>query len=307
MWVGHGLNISGSICALATPFDADGALDLAAFERLIDYQLDGGTQALVVAGSTGEAHMLVDDEFARLLTCALTRTAGRVPVIAGTGAAATAETIARTRHAAELGAAAALVVTPYYVRPSQDGLRRHFLDVAEHAMVPLILYNVPSRSACDMLPATVSRLRDHENIIGIKEAVADVTRIRALVELARPDFVYLSGDDGSAGDAMLAGAAGTVSVLVNLLPRAFRAFCDAARSGDEAVVRATRDAWSALLQAFACAPNPVPVKAGLSALGICGAAVRAPLYELPPGADRARLLAALEPLAEPGKDIGNHD
>lgn len=292
------MNISGSICALATPFDTDGTLDLGAFERLIDYQLDGGTQGLVVAGSTGEAHMLVGDEFERLLTCALKRVAGRVPVIAGTGAAATAETIERTQRAAALGAAAALVVTPYYVRPNQDGLRRHFLDVAEHARMPVIVYNVPSRSACDMLPTTVAHLREHDNIIGIKEAVPDPARIRALAELARPDFVYLSGDDGSAGDAMLAGAAGTISVLVNVLPVAFRAFCDAARVGDKNKVVATRAAWSSLLEAFACAPNPVPVKTGLAALGICGAAVRAPLYELQPGGERTELLAALERLIE---------
>lgn len=302
MRIDHGLDISGSICALATPFDADGALDLGAFERLIDYQLDGGTQALVVAGSTGEAHMLVGDEFKRLLTCALARVAGRVPVIAGTGKAATAETILRTQQAAELGVAAVLVVTPYYVRPDQEGLRRHFLDVAENADVPVILYNVPGRTACDMLPATVAQLRDHENIIGIKEAVPDKARIRALVELARPDFVYLSGDDGSAGDAMLAGATGTVSVLVNLMPRAFRVFCDAARAGNTDKVMAMRAAWSSLLEAFACAPNPVPVKAGLAALGICGAAVRAPLYELQQGAERSQLLAALDRLIEPSTE-----
>ncbi len=140
------LSIRGSICALATPFMADGALDLMAFGRLLDYQLAGGTQALVVAGSTGEAHMLEQGEFDRLLGFALERVAGRVPVIAGTGDAATAKTVAATRHAAALGADAALVVAPYYVRPTQEGLRRHFLEVAEHAGVPIILYNVPSRT-----------------------------------------------------------------------------------------------------------------------------------------------------------------
>ena len=229
------LSIRGSICALVTPFMADGALDLVAFGRLLDYQLAGGTQALVVAGSTGEAHMLEPGEFDRLLAFALEHVDGRVPVIAGTGEAATANTVAATRRAAALGADAALVVTPYYVRPTPEGLRRHFLEVAEHAGLPVIVYNVPGRTGCDLQPDIVAVLRDHPAIIGIKEARGDSERIHALTELVRDDFVYLSGDDGSAGTAMLAGAAGTISVVANLVPQAFRAWCDAATGGDVAV------------------------------------------------------------------------
>ena len=291
------LSIRGSICALVTPFTADGALDLPAFGRLLDYQLAGGTQAVVVAGSTGEAHMLEPAEFDRLLTFALERVGGRVPVIAGTGDAATAKTVAATRHAAALGADAALVVAPYYVRPTQEGLRRHFFEVAEHAGVPIILYNVPGRTGCDMQPAVVAALREHPAIIGIKEARGDSERIHALAELVRDDFVYLSGDDNSAGEAMLAGAAGTVSVVANLVPRAFRALCDAATAGDATATEAARHALEPLLQALASAPNPIPVKAGLPMLGLGLARLRLPLLEWTQGPEREQLHAALSTLA----------
>ena len=291
------MDIRGSICALVTPFAADGALDLAAFGRLIDYQLDGGTQALVVAGSTGEAHMLEPDEFDRLLTFALKHVAGRVPVVAGTGEAGTAKTVAATRRAHALGADAALVVTPYYVRPTQEGLFRHFTAVADEGGLPVLMYNVPSRTGCDLLPDTVQRLREHPAIIGIKEARGDRERISALAELARPDFVYLSGDDGSAGGAMLAGAAGTVSVVANLAPKPFRALCDAATSGDQGATRRCHAVLEPLLQALNCAPNPIPVKAGLSLLELGLARPRLPLVELNEGADRTRLHQVLSSLS----------
>ena len=291
------MNIRGSICALVTPFAEDGALDLAAFGRLIDYQLDGGTQALVVAGSTGEAHMLEHDEFDRLLTFAIKHAAGRVPVIAGTGEAGTAKTVAATRRAHALGADAALVVTPCYVRPTQEGLFRHFTAVADEGGLPVLLYNVPGRTGCDLLPGTVARLREHPAIIGIKEARSDRERILALAELVRPDFVYLSGDDASAGAAMLAGAAGTVSVVANLAPKPFRALCDAATRGDREATMRCHAALEPLLQALNCAPNPIPVKAGLPLLGLGLARPRLPLVELSEGPDRARLHQVLSSLS----------
>ena len=291
------LSIRGSICALATPFMADGALDLVAFGRLLDYQLAGGTQAVVVAGSTGEAAALTDAEFDTLLRTAVALVAGRIPVLAGTGHSNTAKTVHANQRAAALGADAALVVTPYYVRPTQEGLFRHFTAVADQAGLPVLLYNVPGRTGCDLLPDTVARLREHPAIIGIKEARGDRERISALVELVRPDFVYLSGDDGSAGAAMLAGAAGTVSVVANLVPQAFRAFCDAATGGDVAVANSCRDALEPLLQALTCATNPIPVKAGLSMLGLGLARLRLPLVELNDGPERNRLRAALSTLA----------
>ncbi len=291
------MDIRGSICALVTPFTADGGLDLAAFARLLDQQLAGGTQALVVAGSTGEAHMLEHDEFDRLLAFAVEHVARRVPVIAGTGEAGTAKTVAMTRRARALGADAALVVAPFYVRPTQQGLRRHFLEVAEHGGLPLLLYNVPDRTGCDVLPETVASLREHPAIIGIKEARGDRERILALAELAGVDFVYLSGDDGSAADAMLAGAAGTVSVVANLVPQAFRALCDAAVGGDQAATLRCRAALDPLVQALNCAPNPIAVKAGLPLLGLGSALPRLPLVELNDGPERARLHQALSSLA----------
>ena len=282
---------------MATPFAADGALDLPAFGRLIDYQLAGGTQALVVAGSTGEAHMLEEHEFDRLLAYAVEHVAGRVPVIAGTGEAGTAKTVALTRRARAQGADVALVVVPYYVRPTQEGLRRHFLDVAEQGGLPLLMYNVPSRTGTDLLPETVARLREHSAILGIKEARGDRERISALAELVCPDFVYLSGDDGSAGEAMLAGAGGTISVVANLVPQAFRALCDAAISGDRAATAHCHAKLEPLLQALDCAPNPIAVKAGLPVLGLGLALPRLPLVELNDGPERARLHQALSSLA----------
>lgn len=291
------MNIRGSICALVTPFAADGELDMPAFGRLIDHQLAGGTQALVVAGSTGEAHMLEPAEFEQLLAFAVEHVAGRVPVIAGTGEAGTAKTVAMTRRARGCGADAALVVVPYYVRPTQEGLRRHFLEVAEHGDLPVILYNVPGRTSCDLLPETVAALRDHPGIIGIKEARGDRQRIESIVELVRDDFVYLSGDDATAGEAMLAGAGGTVSVVANLVPAVFRALCDAALGGDSEAAAHVQAKLQPLLQALECAPNPIAVKAGMPPLGLGLATPRLPLVELNDGPDRARLHEALSSLA----------
>ena len=293
----HALEITGSICALATPFTARGALDLDAFARLLDHQIEGGTQGLVVAGSTGEAHMLGEIEYERLLAFAIEHVDGRVPVIAGSGEAATSKTITLTRRAHALGAQAALVVTPYYVRPTQEGLRRHFLEVAEHGGMPVLLYNVPTRTGCDLLPQTVAELRDDPRIIGIKEARNDIERIRSVAQLARPGFVFLSGDDATAAESMLHGAAGVISVANNLVPAAFRALCDTARSGDRGKAVAQMQALEPLLEALNCAPNPIAVKAGLAELGLCEGTVRLPLVELEPGSARAKLREALLPLA----------
>lgn len=291
------MEITGSLCALATPFTATGALDLDAFARLIDHQIEGGTQGVVVAGSTGEAHLLTEHEYERLLAFAVEQVDRRIPVLAGTGEAATSKTIALTRRAQALGADAALVVTPYYVRPTQDGLRRHFLEVAEHGGLPVMLYNVPSRTGCDLLPDTVVALRDDPRIIGIKEARNDIERIRSIAQIARPGFVFLSGDDASAAEAMLAGASGVISVANNLLPAAFRALSDTARSGDHVKTARHAQAVQPLLDALDCAPNPIAVKAGLAELGLCRATVRLPLLELPPGAARSHLRDVLQPLA----------
>lgn len=294
------MNLTGSMCAIATPFAPDGGLDLDAFGRLVDYQIAGGTQVLVVAGSTGESHFLDQDELARLLAVAIERVDGRVPVVVGAGAAGTAQAVASVRHVAALGADAALVGTPYYVGPTQEGMRRHFLEIADAGHLPVIAYNVPSRTACDMLPATVAELRAHPAIVGIKEAVGASARIQALAELAGPDFVYLSGDDYSACEAMLAGAGGTVSVVANLVPGVFRRLCDAACAGDKDGAAACMAALSPLLEALRCAPNPISVKAGLAMLGFGDGGLRLPLVALADGPARDDVRKALATLVPDG-------
>jgi 4-hydroxy-tetrahydrodipicolinate synthase len=289
--------ITGSICALATPFRG-GALDLDAFARLIDHQLEGGTQALVVAGSTGEAHALDAAEYARLLRFAVQRVAARVPVLAGTGTANTRTTIEETRRALDLGVDAALVVAPYYVRPTQDGLVRHYSEVADHGGLPIMLYNVPARTGCDIRPETTAKLARHERIIGIKEAIGEGERVAALSELKSPRFAVLSGDDASGMAAMLAGFEGVISVAVNVAPLPFRALCDAALAGDRARAQALNDALAPLYEVLALEPNPIPLKWSLAAIGIGASELRLPLLPLSAQYHEPvrRVLAALAPL-----------
>jgi 4-hydroxy-tetrahydrodipicolinate synthase len=281
------VRIYGSITALATPFTAAGELDLDAWRRLLQLQLDGGTQGIVVAGSTGEAAALYDAEYDTLLRTALEFIAGRIPVLAGTGLSNTAKTIEQTRRAAAVGADAALVVTPPYVRPTQQGLLAHYRAVADDGALPVVLYNVPGRTGCDLLPETVAELAPHERIVGIKEARNEAERMMALLPLRTPGFAVLSGDDPTATRAMLAGADGVVSVASNVLPAALRRLCDLARAGkhDDAA------RWDARLQdAFdflGVEPNPIPLKAILTGMGI-GRGLRLPLTPLSPAhADRA--------------------
>jgi 4-hydroxy-tetrahydrodipicolinate synthase len=270
----------GSICALATPFAADESLDLDAFARLLEHQLAGGTQGVVVAGSTGEAHALEVAELDRLVRHAVTSIAGRVPVIVGTGGANTKKTIRATQHARDLGADAALVVTPYYVRPTQEGLRQHYLEVAAQGGLPIILYNVPGRTGCDLLPETVAQLVGHPNIVGIKEARAEPERMQALLPLRSETFSVLSGDDPTAARALLAGADGVISVANNVAPQPFRQLCDAARSGRAGDVRTLTAQLQPLFDALGLESNPIPVKFGLSLLGICSPTLRLPLTRL---------------------------
>jgi 4-hydroxy-tetrahydrodipicolinate synthase len=275
------LRISGSITALATPFTAAGEIDLDGWRRLLQLQLDGGTQGVVVAGSTGEAAALYDTEYDLLLRSAVEFVAGRIPVWAGTGLSNTAKTIEQTRRAAALGADAALVVTPPYVRPTQQGLLAPYRAVADDGDIPVVLYNVPGRTGCDMLPDTVAALASHDRIVGIKEARNDAERMVALLPLRGEDFSVLSGDDPTAARAMLAGADGLVSVASNVLPRAFRRLCDLARAGK----RADAEDWDARLRAscdfMGIESNPIPVKAVLSRMGI-GRGLRLPLTTLSP-------------------------
>ncbi|MCW4456298.1 4-hydroxy-tetrahydrodipicolinate synthase [Flavobacterium sp. MXW15] len=295
------MSLSGIITALATPFQADGALDPEGWQRLLRMQLAGGVQGVVVAGSTGEAATLSDDEYDTLLRSAVSAIGGRVPVLAGTGLSGTAKTIEQTRRAARNGAGYALVVTPPYVRPTQAGLRAHYLAVAEQGGLPVVLYNVPGRTGCDLLPETVAELAGHPNIVGIKEAVADASRVKALLALRSDGFAVLSGDDGSAARSMLAGADGLISVGSNALPAAYRRMCDLSRAGEHEAA----EAWDARLQPFhefcGIESNPIPVKALLQRAGI-GHGLRLPLLPLSPAhhaaADHlAADVAALEELS----------
>ena len=272
------MRLSGSITALATPFTASGEIDLDGWRRLLQAQLDGGTQGIVVAGSTGEAAALYDAEYDALLRAAVDQVAGRIPVLAGTGHSNTAKTIEQTRRAAASGADAALVVTPPYVRPTQAGLEAHYRAIADDGALPVVMYNVPGRTGCDLLPESVAGLLGHERIVGIKEARAEPERMAAWLALRGEGFAVLSGDDPTACRAILAGADGVVSVASNVLPRAFRRLCDLACAGDAAA-----QDWDARLRAvydfLGAEPNPIPLTALLQRLGI-GHGLRLPLLPL---------------------------
>ncbi len=295
------MSLSGLITALATPFRADGSLDTDGWQRLLHLQLEGGVHGVVVAGSTGEAATLSDGEYDQLLASAVERIAGRVPVLAGTGLSGTAKTIEQTRRAAAGGATHALVVTPPYVRPTQAGLAAHYRAVADHGGLPVVLYNVPGRTGCDLLPETVAELAGHPGIVGIKEAVGDVARVQALLALRSERFAVLSGDDGTAARSIRAGMDGLISVGSNVLPGAYRRLCDLARAEDAAA----SDAWDARLQPFhdfcGIESNPIPVKALLRRIGI-GHDLRLPLLPLsaahqPAAEQLAGAIAALEALS----------
>lgn len=273
------MRLSGSITALATPFTAVGELDLDAWRRLLQLQLDGGTQAIVVAGSTGEAASLYDVEFDTLLRSAVELVAGRIPVIAGTGLSSTAKTVEQSRRAGALGADAALVVTPPYVRPTQAGLEAHYRAIADDGALPVVLYNVPGRTGCDLSPATGAMLAAHPRIVGVKEARSDPERMQAWLPLRGDGFAVLSGDDPTAARAMLAGADGTISVASNVAPSAFRRLCDLARAGEAEQAAALDAALRPLYEFLAVEPNPIPVKALLSRQGI-GRGLRLPLTPL---------------------------
>ena len=275
------LKLTGSICAVATPFRAsDDALDLDAFSRLVGFQIRSGTRGLVVAGSTGEGAALDAAEFTTLVELARRDIGDRVPLLAGSGMQSTRKTIEQTRLAASAGADLALVVTPAYVRPTQEGLYRHFSEVADKGGLPIMLYNVPSRTACDLLPATVARLCSHSAIIGIKEACADEARMRDLLALASTSFAVFSGDDPTCARSILAGAAGVISVAANVAPAAMQALCAIAAEGDVEGARSLDLRLQALFGLLALEPNPIPLKWCLQRLGFAADHLRLPLLSL---------------------------
>ena len=286
----------GSIPALITPMREDGSLDLAAWDRLLDFHLTEGSDAVVVGGTTGESPTVNADELATLIGRAKTRVAGRMPVIAGSGGNSTTRSVALSRAAVEAGADALLVVTPYYNRPTQEGLYRHFTAIADTAGAPVILYNVPSRTSCDLLPETVARLATHRRIIGIKEATGDVVRGEAVRRLCPEDFLLLSGDDPTAVALMRIGARGVISVTANVVPRAMHEVCTAALAGRFDQAAALDRHILPLHQALFVEPNPIPVKWAAERMGLVAAGIRLPLTPL----SEARRAAVEKAMREAG-------
>ena len=285
--------ITGSIVALVTPMRSDGALDHEALAKAVDRVIEAGSAAIVSVGTTGESATLDVDEHTDVIRRTIDVAAGRVPVIAGTGANSTAEAIHLTEAAKAAGADAALLVTPYYNKPPQEGLYRHFKAVAEAVDIPQILYNVPGRTAVDMLPSTVERLADVPGIVGIKEAKGDLDRVRELVALGLPDFALYSGDDATARDSILLGFDGDISVTANVAPEGMARMCAAALAGDAETAAAIDADLAALHRSLFVEPNPIPVKWALAELGLIDEGIRLPLVPLDP-AFHAEVRAAIK-------------
>ncbi len=271
---------SGSLVAIVTPMRPDGGLDLGAWERLLDFHAASGTSAVVVAGTTGESATLSDSELWELTERACSHVRKRMQVIAGVGTSSTASTVERARRLSELPIDGLLVVTPAYNRPTQEGLYQHFAAVSRAAAAPLILYNVPARTAVDMLPATVRRLSQLPGIVAVKEAVPDLERVRELVELCPTDFAILSGDDASARRSVLAGAKGFISVTANVAPRAMSDMVAAAMRGDAAAAAQFDEPIAALHRDLFLEGNPIPAKWALMRMGMIASGIRLPLTEL---------------------------
>ena len=270
----------GSMVALVTPMHEDGALDDEALAALVDWHVDSGTDGLVAVGTSGESATLTVPEHAEVIRRTVGHAAGRVPVIAGTGANSTAEAIELTARAAAAGADAALLVVPYYNKPTQEGLYRHFRAVADAVDIPQILYNVPGRTALDMAPETVARLSRIGNVVGIKEALGEVARIVELLERCEDGFDVISGDDATAAESMLAGGHGDISVVANVVPAEMAALCRAAMAGDRAGAEAIEARIGDLHAALFIESNPIPVKWALEQAGRIGPGIRLPLTPL---------------------------
>ncbi|MEN8215756.1 MAG: 4-hydroxy-tetrahydrodipicolinate synthase [Pseudomonadota bacterium] len=270
----------GSMVALVTPMTENGSIDKTSLRRLVDYHIDNQTDAIVAVGTTGESATLAHGEHCDVIRIVVEQAAGRVPVIAGTGSNSTAEAIEYTRCATDVGADACLLVTPYYNKPTQEGLYRHYKTVAEAVPIPQLLYNVPGRTACDMLPATVKRLAEIDNIIGIKEAVGDVNRMRELVEFASDKFAIYSGDDATALALISQGGKGAISVTANVAPKAMHEMCQLALAGEQAEAEAINQRLMGLHKNLFVEANPIPVKWAVHTMGLIPPGIRLPLTPL---------------------------
>ena len=285
-------HIRGSLCALLTPFQ-DGAVDARAYSDLIDWHLSEGTHGLVPCGTTGESPTLSEDEQDTLIRLCVDRASGKVPIVAGTGTNSTAFSIQRTRRAEELGVDAVMLVAPYYNKPTQEGLYQHFKTVAEATKLPVILYNVPGRTVTNISVDTLARLSEVPNIVGVKDATADLARVTRQRAACGIDFIQLSGEDATALAFNSAGGAGCISVTANIAPGLCSRFQEASLSGKTKEALALQDRLIGLHDAIFLETSPSPVKYALSLLGKCTEEVRLPLVP-PTEPTRAKVKAALE-------------
>lgn len=301
--------ITGSIVALATPMSpVSQAVDYPALGRLVDWHIEQGSSALVAVGTTGESPTLAVDEHLEVIRFCVRQAAGRIPVIAGTGANSTAEAIELTEGARATGADACLLVVPYYNKPTQEGLYLHHRAVAEAVAIPQILYNVPSRTACDMQPETVLRLAEVANIVGIKEATGDLDRARRLIEAVPPGFAVYSGDDATAMELILLGGQGNVSVTANVAPGLMAQLCAAALAGDRRRAEMLNQRLEPLNRALFLEANPIPVKWALARMGRIAEAIRLPLTPLSVDLRQAvcaAMVAAGALVENPGEEIAS--
>ena len=272
--------LKGSLVALVTPMRDNGDIDWVALDRLIDWHLESGTHGIVPVGTTGESATLSVQEHTRVIQATVKRVDGRVPVVAGTGANATWEAIELTKHGKDSGADACLVVTPYYNKPTQEGLYRHYCAIAEAVDIPLVLYNVPPRTACDMNADTVARLATNERIIGIKEACGDANRIGEIKKLVPADFIMLSGEDSQTLAMMHLGAVGTISVTANVAPKPMSEFCERFLVGDVESAEKIDLRLRPIHEFLFVETSPIPTKWALSAMGRISSGIRLPLVEL---------------------------
>ncbi len=270
----------GSMVAMVTPMREDGAVDDDALARLVEFHVDAGTDAVIAVGTTGESATLDHDEHREVIRMVIEAAAGRVPVIAGTGANSTSEALHLTRDAAALGADGCLLVTPYYNKPTQEGLYRHFKLIAESVDVPQILYNVPGRTACDMQPDTVGRLSRLTNVVSIKEASGDLARVGRILDQAADGFEVVSGEDPIGMETILAGGKGVISVTANVAPAAMHEMCGRALRGDRAGAEAVDARLRALHENLFIESNPIPAKWLLYDMGLIPPGIRLPLTPL---------------------------
>ena len=271
---------SGSMVAMVTPMHADGSVDLESLEKLVEFHIDNGTDAIVAMGTTGESATLNEKEHCQVIKQVVDFAKKRIPIIAGTGANSTTEAIELTQCAMDAGADACLLVTPYYNKPTQEGLYQHFKKIAESVAIPQILYNVPGRTAVDMLPETVARLAGISNIIGIKEATGDLQRGKQIIDECGEQLEVYSGDDATAMELILLGAKGDISVTANIAPKAMHEMCSAALAGDRKTASQINDNLLALHSKLFVESNPIPVKWALYDMGLIPQGIRLPLTVL---------------------------